>query len=172
VYNTYALTEDFELTLCIKKLGYKTVSPKECTVITETMPDLKQLWNQRLRWQRGALDCIKIHKLNKVTLPYLGKQVETGIGILSIFLIWILSFWYIFVLDSPISLFWLSIGLIFYVERVISAWRGGVNCRILSLSFFPDFLFDMFLSLVYTRAMIDFLTRSDLKWGIATIDKE
>ena len=32
VYDISALTEDNELTLCAKELGYRVVSPKDCTV--------------------------------------------------------------------------------------------------------------------------------------------
>lgn len=31
VYDTSALTEDNELTICAKELGYRVVSPKDCT---------------------------------------------------------------------------------------------------------------------------------------------
>ena len=55
VYRQDALTEEFELTLAIKHLGYTTVSPRECQVLTEVMEDIPSLWRQRLRWQQGAL---------------------------------------------------------------------------------------------------------------------
>lgn len=56
VYDTMALTEDNELTIAIKTLGGLTVSPRECTVVTELMPTWRALVRQRLRWQRGAIE--------------------------------------------------------------------------------------------------------------------
>ena len=40
VYDTLAMTEDNELTLALKSLGARMVSPMQCRVITEVMPDL------------------------------------------------------------------------------------------------------------------------------------
>ena len=40
VYDTLALTEDNELTIALKTLGARMVSPLECRVITEVMTDL------------------------------------------------------------------------------------------------------------------------------------
>ena len=39
VYDTLALTEDNEMTLSLRTLGAKMVSPMQCHVITEVMPD-------------------------------------------------------------------------------------------------------------------------------------
>ena len=38
MYDTYSLTEDNELTLALKSLGARLLSPKECRVRTELMP--------------------------------------------------------------------------------------------------------------------------------------
>jgi hypothetical protein len=54
VYDTLALTEDNEITLALKTLGWAMVSPQECRITTELMPAVGDLWEQRLRWQRGA----------------------------------------------------------------------------------------------------------------------
>jgi cellulose synthase/poly-beta-1,6-N-acetylglucosamine synthase-like glycosyltransferase len=43
VYDTYSLTEDKELTLALKTLGARLVSPMECRVRTELMPTWRDL---------------------------------------------------------------------------------------------------------------------------------
>lgn len=43
VYDPDAFTEDNELTLALKTLGYRPVSPNECRVVTEVMSTLKLL---------------------------------------------------------------------------------------------------------------------------------
>ena len=58
VYDTLALTEDNELTLALKSLGAKMTSPPQCRVTTEIMTSWHDLWRQRQRWQRGALENI------------------------------------------------------------------------------------------------------------------
>ena len=47
VYDEDALTEDNELTLAIKALGLRTVSPKACKVFTAMMPTYLGLYQQR-----------------------------------------------------------------------------------------------------------------------------
>jgi len=59
VYDTLALTEDNEITIAIKALGWRCNAPAECRVHTEVMPTWGDLWRQRRRWQRGALDNIR-----------------------------------------------------------------------------------------------------------------
>ena len=54
VYDTLALAEDNEMTLSRKSLGAKMVSPMQYRVVTEVMPTWRELWRQRMRWQRGA----------------------------------------------------------------------------------------------------------------------
>ena len=58
VYDTHALTEDNELTLSLKTLGARMTCPPECRVTTEVMTTWRDLWRQRLRWHRGALENI------------------------------------------------------------------------------------------------------------------
>jgi cellulose synthase/poly-beta-1,6-N-acetylglucosamine synthase-like glycosyltransferase len=49
VYDTYSLTEDNELTMALKTLGARLLSPRECQVRTELMPTRRDLWRQRQR---------------------------------------------------------------------------------------------------------------------------
>lgn len=80
IYNDSALCEDFELTLALKHLGYRCVSPKQCTVATEVMDTTSQLWRQRIRWQRGAVQALHVYGVNRHTMPYIAKQALTGFG--------------------------------------------------------------------------------------------
>ena len=71
VYDTLALTEDNEMTLSLKSLGAKMISPMQCRVVTEVMPTWRALWRQRMRWQRGALENIGAYGLTRATLALL-----------------------------------------------------------------------------------------------------
>ena len=61
VYDTFSLTEDNELTIALKTLGARMISPRDCRVTTELMPTWRDLWHQRQRWQRGALENIGMY---------------------------------------------------------------------------------------------------------------
>ena len=80
VYDTLALTEDNEMTLALKTLGAKMVSPRQCRVTTELMPNWRALWRQRMRWQRGALENIGAYGLTRATLRYWLQQIGIGYG--------------------------------------------------------------------------------------------
>ena len=75
VYDTLAITEDNEMTLALKSLGAKMVSPMQCRVMTEVMPTWRALWRQRMRWQRGALENIGAYGLTRATLRYWLQQI-------------------------------------------------------------------------------------------------
>src|SRR5665213_2009865 len=70
VYDVDALTEDNELTLALKQLGYRAVSPKELVVGTEVMVTVSRLFYQRLRWQRGAIENLLAYGVTRSTIPY------------------------------------------------------------------------------------------------------
>ena len=72
VYDTLAMTEDNELTLALKSLGARLTSPPQCRVTTEVMTGWHDLWRQRLRWHRGALENIGAYGLTRATAHVLG----------------------------------------------------------------------------------------------------
>ena len=84
VYDTLAMTEDNEMTLSLKSLGAKMVSPMQCRVITEVMPTWRALWRQRMRWQRGALENIGAYGLTRATLRYWLQQIGIGYGTIAL----------------------------------------------------------------------------------------
>ena len=56
------LGEDMEMTLRIHKLGYKITFEPEALAYSESPSSLRVLWHQRIRWFRGYLQSIRIHK--------------------------------------------------------------------------------------------------------------
>jgi biofilm PGA synthesis N-glycosyltransferase PgaC len=165
VYDTVALTEDNELTIALKCLGALMISPRECTVVTEVMPSWRALWNQRLRWQRGALENLGAYGLRPQTFRYWMQQLGIGYGVialgsyLALILLMVLatSTWVWF----P---FWIGIGLVFTVERVVTVWQGGWRARLLGLSLFPELFYAMFLNVVYVKGVWDLSLARQATW--------
>jgi cellulose synthase/poly-beta-1,6-N-acetylglucosamine synthase-like glycosyltransferase len=165
VYDTIALTEDNELTIALKSLGALMISPAECTVVTEVMPSWRALWAQRLRWQRGALENLGAYGLMPQTFRYWMQQLGIGYGVialgayLTLILLMVLatSTWVWF----P---FWIGIGLVFTVERVVTVWRGGWKARLLGLSLFPELFYAMFLNVVYVKGIWDLSLARQATW--------
>jgi len=61
------LVEDYELTLCLKELGWEVTASMKMLAWTEVPLTLKALWRQRLRWLRGGVDSLKEHGWNRIT---------------------------------------------------------------------------------------------------------
>jgi cellulose synthase/poly-beta-1,6-N-acetylglucosamine synthase-like glycosyltransferase len=170
IYNYDALTEDFCLTLAIKSLGYLCVSPKECLVVTETMADIPSLWRQRVRWQRGAIQALHSYGVSRITIPYAVRQIETGVGILALTVLWTLTIWSLLVGQFAFHPAWLCIGAIFQLERIVSGWRADRKGRAIAATMLGDMAYDVFISLVYVWVWIQSLFRTRMVWGNITID--
>lgn len=166
VYDTAALTEDNELTLALKSLGATMTSPPECTVTTEIMPTWKNLWVQRKRWQRGALENLSAYGITRATVRYWGQQVGIGYGAVALNSFLFLMLITVLSVDTWIWFpFWLVVGAIFIVERVLTTWRGGWKARILAALILPELLYDVFLQIVFIKCLIDITFARRARWG-------
>lgn len=166
VYDTTALTEDNELTLALKSLGATMVSPIECKVTTEIMPTWKNLWVQRKRWQRGALENLGAYGITKATIRYWGQQVGIGYGTVALNLAIVLMLVTFLAVDQWLWFpFWLVIGAIFLIERVVTAWSGGWKARLLALLLLPELAYDVFLQCVFVKCLIDIARAKSTTWG-------
>lgn len=164
-YSLASLTEDDEITKAVKTLGYKTMSPVGCEVVTEVMPSLKLLWHQRMRWQRGALENLRDYGWTPVTRRYFVQQIMLGIGAISFALY--LSFISLILATGGalgLSPFWSAIGLIFVVERVVSVRKAGTVAVLTALLMVPDALYDVFQHAVYAVSLLDLIRRKEERW--------
>lgn len=165
VYDTVAMTEDNELTLALKSLGALMVSPSECTVVTEVMPSWRALWAQRLRWQRGALENLGAYGVTPQTLRYWAQQLGIGYGVLALTAYLVLMVLMVLAMDTWVWFpFWLGIGGVFVLERLVTVWRGGWRARLLALTLFPELFYALFLDLVYVRGVLDMLLGRTADW--------
>lgn len=170
-YNTDALTEDFELTLAISHLGYRCLSPKACVVYTELMPSPAALWKQRIRWQTGGTQCLRMYGVTRVTTPYIARQTFTMVGIVSLLLLVGVTLGSAFAGWLDFQPFWTTVGSVFLAERVVTVWRGGAKARLIALFTLPEFSYDAFISAVFVVSYAKFLIGRTCDWGVETIDK-
>ncbi len=169
VYDTIALTEDNELTIALKTLGALMISPSDCRVVTELMPTPSALWRQRLRWQRGALENIGAYGVTGATLRYWAQQVGIGYSVIALNSFFLLMILTVLSVDQWIWFpFWLGIGSVFIVERVVTVWKGGWRARALAATLVPELLFDMFLNLAYVKGIIDLTLGRQAQWAHVT----
>jgi cellulose synthase/poly-beta-1,6-N-acetylglucosamine synthase-like glycosyltransferase len=164
VYDTTALTEDNELTLALKTLGWKVISPRECVVHTEVMPTWRRLWHQRLRWQRGALENLRHYGLTRTTAPYLWRQFLTALGAIVFGLLCGLTINSVTSGVIVFNPFWTALTAVFLTERMITVRSAGRRAVLLSCTLIPEILFDVFLMAVYLKAVGDVMRRAGAEW--------
>lgn len=166
VYDTAALTEDNELTIALKSLGALMISPQRCTVVTEVMPTVPTLWKQRLRWERGALENIGSYGVTMQTVRYWAQQLGLGYSVFAFGLFGVFMIMTLLAVDTWIWFpFWLGMGAVFVVERVVTVWRGGWRARWLAISFVPELLFDLLLNVIYVKGVIDITLGRQANWS-------
>ncbi len=171
VYDTYALTEDNELTLALKSLGARLVSPMQCRCITEIMPTWRALWRQRSRWQRGALENVGAFGLTRTTAPYWGQQLGIGYGMLAFNAYLLLMLVTLLAADSfELVLFWTLIGLIFIAERMVTVWSIGWPGRLVALPLVIELVYAEFLMVVYLKSLVDIALGRSSGWN--TVERE
>lgn len=165
IYDTAVLTEDNEFTLALKTLGYRTVSPKECRVTTEIMTGWSDLWLQRLRWSRGALENLRSYGCTKITLPYILQQAGLAIGIVAMSL-YLFAFTVSLLIGMQFTFqpFWTGIGLIFVVERVVTVRKVGWKGTLLAFPLIIEMIYDLFQMAVYLVAAGEIVLHREARW--------
>jgi poly-beta-1,6-N-acetyl-D-glucosamine synthase len=166
VYDTLALTEDNEITIALKTLGALMVSPSRCVVVTELMPTWRDLWRQRLRWQRGAVENIGAYGLSLATLRYWTQQLGIGYGTIALTAYLTCMAVLVGAADTWVWFpFWLGVGAIFALERVVTAWRAGAAGRVLAALLIPELVFDLFLDAVFVYGLVQIALARRASWG-------
>ncbi|WP_231745548.1 glycosyltransferase family 2 protein [Arthrobacter sp. EpRS71] len=155
VYDTSVLTEDNELSFALLTLGYRIASPSNCTLVTEVMPTWRELWSQRLRWKRGAVENCVQYGWTKVTRPYWGRQFLSMIGVI-VTLAYFGSL--VFALLSGTGLilqpFWITVTGIFILERIVTVRFRGWRYMLLAATMYETVI-DIFLQAVHAKAYLD-----------------
>lgn len=166
VYDVEALTEDNELTLALKHLGYRCVSPKDCTLGTRLPATTATLFHQRLRWQRGALENLRAYGTTAQTLPYIGRQLMTYVGVAFVpFYVTVLLYTLLTRGSVGLPLLWTLVAAFFVIERAWAVKGGGWHSVALSVLVVPEIAYDLFLHGVYLKAAIDTATGARETWA-------
>ena len=165
VYDTAALTEDDEHTLALKTLGWRMVSPQQCRNVTEVMPTWRDLWKQRERWQRGAIENLRAYGWTSTTRKYWVQQFGIAYGVLSLNLFLVMTVLVVLSLDSvALSPFWLTLSAAFVLERVVTVWAGGWGARSLAAVLLLEIMYDVFIQAVYVKCVADALLGRSADW--------
>lgn len=171
VYDTHALTEDNELTIALKSLGALMSSHPECMVETELMPNLRALWRQRLRWERGAMENIATYGITSTTARYWSQQLGLAY---SVFALW--TYFFLIVLQIVSSdvwvwyPFWIIMAGVFIVEKVWTVRDSNWKAKLLAATLVIELAYDTFLGIIFVKGVIDMAFKRKAHWGDGPID--
>lgn len=166
VYDVASLTEDNELTLALKSLGAEIRSPEKCVVVTEIMPTWGDLWTQRRRWERGALENLSQYGITAATVRYWGQQFGIGYGTVALNSAILLMIITAFAVDRWVWFpFWLIVTGVFMIEHVATVWEGGWKAVLLAVPLVPEICYEVFVQAVFVRSLIDITFSREARWG-------
>lgn len=165
VYDTTALTEDSELTLALLHLGYRVLAPRACALTTEVMGSWGDLFRQRLRWHRGAIENLRLYGWTPVTRSYWGRQVLATLGVI-VTAAYLGTIVYSLVSDRTIHLYplWIGVTVVFVLERAVTVHGRGPLMMLLASVLVIEMAFDVFLQVVHARAIWDTVVNTERKW--------
>lgn len=164
VYHEESLTEDYELTVALKRIGYEPLNARDCTVITDVMATWKDWSIQRVRWQRGTLDTLSMYGW----VPHTRKawMVQGWTYFRSTIPLLMLLFWAYALAFETVTFqpFWTAVMPIFMIDQLVASWKAGWRGRLYALVILPMWLYDLAQSFVYWQALLRSLRRSEAVW--------
>ena len=166
VYMPSSRTEDFELTLAAKTLGWQTFSPHGCDAITDTMPTWRALWNQRIRWMQGGVEDLRRYGWTKVTMPFHVRRAWIMFGLAAMLLFYVtLIATYATAGQVVTSPAWALLTLVFVIDRMAGVRAQGLRSMLFAALLIPEILYNMFAQVVYATAICkSFRGRTSVTW--------
>ncbi len=161
----HSLTEDYELTLAIKKLGYECTSTRRCRVVTDVMPTFDMLGEQRLRWYRGAMESLWLYGWSRLTdriWVQVGFTFFASVLFPTAVVVLVASY---FVWGTYPAWQFALLLPVFTAEGVVVARRvGGWRAQLLAWTFLPIWVYDNVLFVTYWRALLRATRRIPHAW--------
>ena len=164
-YHVGTATEDIELTFAVRELGYRPLAPDACRATTDTMPTLSKLYEQRVRWQRGMLDSIRLYGLNPTTLPAVLRVATMYAASLTVplYLVFLALAMYHYG-TVPYDWRWTPLLAVFALERTMTVRRDGFRSVLAALLLAPEWCYEQLRSLAYWAALWRTLRGTERTW--------
>jgi poly-beta-1,6-N-acetyl-D-glucosamine synthase len=122
------------------------------------------LWRQRYRWKRGAIETNWIYGFTRFSAKYWGLQIWGAIGILAT-LTYLLTFGMAVAHTSVhLYLFWEAVTGIYVLERAITVHKRGLKQVLLSAILIVEMPYDLCLQAVHLTAIAASVLRTRKNW--------
>jgi cellulose synthase/poly-beta-1,6-N-acetylglucosamine synthase-like glycosyltransferase len=168
IYNQASITEDDEVTLAVKSLGWRCLCPPECETTTEVMPTWTALWVQRMRWQNGTLVDLRSYGLSRVTRTYWARQAGLygGFAVSYACLAIMIA---ALVVSPGVSVAWTAgILTVTLIERTWTVRRAGWRGMLLAALIIPEAYYALWQGCLFFAALRAAAKKRELAWGHLT----
>ena len=167
VYDTISLTEDNELTLALKTLGARLLSPASLPGTDRADADVA---GPVASTGTLAAGCAREHRDVRRLVGHrsvLAPTVRSRLRRLRpVLVLWPSRSWRGSRLAfSPSSCSGLLVGLLFAVERTVTVWEGGWRARLVAAPLLIELGYAIFLQAVYVKSLIDIATGRSKEWN-------
>jgi poly-beta-1,6-N-acetyl-D-glucosamine synthase len=164
-YDSSSITEDYEITLALKTLGFRCIAPPGCTAETELMPSWRFLYRQRLRWQSGTLTALRRYGITRATWSNWARQVFFYLRYGAQVACWVILGWSLAAHPGLNMPQWVAAMLaVVYVERIITVRKAGRKGVLLAMLLFPEWIYGMFDGLYLLQALKREFTGGTVSW--------
>lgn len=164
-YHRDPATEDIEMTFAVQSMGYRPRVAPGFDAITDSMPTVQALITQRVRWQRGMLDSLRLYGLRWWNVGNWLRQfgIYTSSLLVPLYLITLIVSWFLigFVAWDPR---WLPITAVFVLERVVTVRRQGWWALLTAAALLPEWCYEQVRSFAYWRALAQTVRGTDRVW--------
>jgi len=153
-FSSDTLAEDQDLTLKVRKLGYKIGYEEDAVALTEAPDTWRGLAKQRFRWSFGTLQCMWKHR------DALGNPLYGALGYLAMPNVWI--FQVLFTLISPVM------DLMFiwtFLSAAIERWEHPEEYAVANLKY-AFYYYALFLVVDSLAAAFAFLLEKREQWSL------
>jgi poly-beta-1,6-N-acetyl-D-glucosamine synthase len=170
-YDEESLTEDFAMTISVKEVGARLISPTDCVCYTETKGTIKELLAQRRRWYMGAIVLVSTHRIDKVTLPYIWQQIMLFISVIAYMLFLGISTFLYVTRNVDFTLFWFVVFIGFTINQVAKVWKyGNWFDRMYAASMIGCLYYSALLQIAYLWALQSYLDNYIIYWNESSKD--
>lgn len=164
-YHRDTATEDIELTFAFRALGYRPMAPAGARAQTDIMSTRRALGDQRLRWQRGMLDSLRLYGITRTTAVDALKQVGIYLGSLAApAYLAFLAFVAATTGHVPFSWSWAPVTVVFIAERVWTVRKNPWRDVLLAAALIPEWAYEQWRSGVYWLAAYKTLRGTRREW--------
>jgi biofilm PGA synthesis N-glycosyltransferase PgaC len=165
-YSTVSITEDYEITLALKTLGFRCLAAPGCTAETELMPTWRYLYRQRLRWQSGTLTALRIYGFTRATWSNWARQAFFYVRYCAQMACWAIIGYSLAAQPRLWMPMWtLEMLAIIYLERIVTVRKAGLKGILLAVLLIPEWCYGMFDGLYLFHALRIEVTGGDPSWG-------